>query len=697
MSASESPVPPAHAAFAALLDAVVPRDAHPSAVDAGGLVFLGRALAGRPDLAERAERVRERVAARARARHGREFATLTDEERAALLDGFASDPDHDWFTRLVATGYYADEGNGGNAGGASWRMTGWRPGPPAAPPAPEPREAALTPDALAARYDVVVVGSGAGGGAAAHVLAASGRSVLVVEAGTWPGTAELSHDHLRNPRASWGFPSLAGPHPDGNPRLLDDGTRLLPLSPTDPRWSNNAMTVGGGTRVYGAQAWRFGPVDFRMATHYGVPEGSALADWPFGYEELAPFYERAEWEIGVSGGTAQGPYGGPRARPLPMPPLPTGPAHEVLRAGAARLGLTTVTVPLLVNSVPYGGRPACAQCSQCVGFACGVDAKNGSLNTLLARAFATGRCRLLPEATAERLLVGRDGRVEGVALAGLRDGAVWRAEVGAGEVVLAGGAVESARLLLNSAHDGEPRGVGNGADQVGRHLQGHLYASAVGVFGDRVEDLVGPGPSLATTDFRQDNPGIVGGGIVAREFVPTPAATYHYLVDAGLIPAHGVGSKRGMRELAPRMLRLAAPIQEVTTAGARVRVDRGTRDRLGIPVAVLAGRPHPEDLRGQAFLAERCVEWLAAAGARQAVPAALSGGAAGPSGGQHQAGTCRMGTDPARSVTDPYGRVWGHGNLRVVDGSTHVTNGGVNPVLTIFANALRIASHMAAG
>ncbi|MFR9725162.1 GMC family oxidoreductase [Streptomyces sp. MS19] len=701
MPASESPIPvPSEtAAYAPLLDTLLPRDGHPSAVDAGGLAFLRRALAEDPARRERAGRVLALVTARARARHGREFAALTDTERASLLDGLAGEPDLVWFAGLVAEGYFADEANGGNAGAASWAMTGWRPGPPAylaARPAPEPRHAAVTPGGLAARYDAVVVGSGAGGGAAACRLAESGRSVLVVESGAWPGAEELSADHLRNPRTTWGFPPLSGPAPDGNPRLLDDGTRLLPLSPTDPRWSNNAMTVGGGTRVYGAQAWRFGPVDFRMASHYGVPEGSALADWPFGYEEMAPFYERAEWEIGVSGGADVGPHGGTRARPLPMPALPTGPAHEVLRAGAGRLGLSPVSVPLLINSQPYQGRSGCAQCSLCVGFACRVDAKNDSRNTLLARAFATGRCRILTEATAARLLVGRGGRVAGVAVAGLRDGAVWRTEVRAGEVVLAGGAVETARLLLNSAHDGEPRGVGNAAGQVGRHLQGHLYASAVGIFADPVEDMVGPGPSIAVTDFRQDNPGIVGGGILAREFVPTPAATYHYLADTGIIPPWGAEAKRGMRDLSLRMLRLAAPIQEVTTADARVRVAPGTRDRLGIPVAVLGGHPHPEDLRGQAFLAERCVEWLTASGARRAVRAGLTPPDAGPSGGQHQAGTCRMGTDPASSVTDPWGRVWGHGNLRVVDGSALVTNGGVNPVLTIFANALRVADHMTA-
>ena len=694
-----------------LLDTILPPDDHPSATQAGGLVFLGRVLAERPDWADRVRRVLDAVAARARALHGRAFAELALPQRISVLDALLDDGDYRWFAALVNAGYYADEGNGGNRGNASWDMLGWRPGPPGWPRASQAgggggaggeatesgRRAVLGPERLAERYDAIVVGSGAGGGAVACRLAESGRSVLIVESGSRPDTAELARDHLHNPRGFPGLESRSGPEDHGNPRLFDDGRRLLPLRPSEPAWSNNAMTYGGGTRVYGAQAWRFGPVDFRMASHYGVPEGSALADWPFGYAELEPYYAQAEWEIGVSGGADDGPHAGPRSKALPMPPLPTGRAHEALRAGARKLGLSPLDVPLLVNSTPYLGRPACVQCATCVGFACPVDAKNGSHNTLLARALATGRCRVLLRATAERLLIGNGGRVTGVSVAGLGDQGVWRARVQAAEVVLAAGAVETARLLLNSAHEGEPEGVGNSTGQVGRHLQGHLYASALGVFDEEIEDGLGPGPSVAIGDFRQDNPSIVGGGILVREFVPWPAGIHQYLTGAGVIPPHGPDGKRGMRELARRMLRVAGPIQEVTTATARVRVDPRTRDRLGIPVAVLSGGPHPEDLKAQAFLAERCGEWLTAAGARRVVQAGPARGDAGPSAGQHQAGTCRMGADPARSVCDPWGRVWGHGNLRVVGGAIHVTNGGVNPVLTIYANALRIAAHMVGG
>lgn len=220
-----------------------------------------------------------------------------------------------------------------------------------------------------------------------------------------------------------------------------------------------------------------------------------------------------------------------------------------------------------------------------------------------------------------------------------------------------------------------------------------MYAGAVGLFDDEVADLVGPGVSIATCDFRHGNDGVVGGGMLANEFVPTPAATYDYLTAAGLIPRAGAAAKQAMRREARRTMRVVGPIQEVTSAESRVRVDPGVVDRFGNPVVVISGSIHPEDVRAQAFMGEKARQWLVEAGAERAVADRL-GTTQQASVGQHQAGSCRMGDDPARSVTDPYGRVWGHDNVWIADASVHVTNGGVNPVLTVLANSLRIAEHL---
>jgi choline dehydrogenase-like flavoprotein len=543
---------------------------------------------------------------------------------------------------------------------------------------------------VAAHYDAVVVGSGAGGGVAAWALAQSGRSVLLVERGDYPDTAYLAVDHLRNARTDSGLDHRTLRSSPENPRTLLLGSDPVVLPPWDPRYGSNADTFGGGTRVYGAQAWRFMPEDFAMASTYGVPDGSALADWPIGYDDLEPFYTQAEYEIGVCGSAE--PHAGStrRSRPYPMAPMSlTAPARRLLD-GARVLGLTTAPVPLAINSTPYDGRPACTRCRQCVGFTCPVEAKNGSHNTVLARAAATGNLSIVLGARAERINTDAAGRVTGIDLGGAVGGSRWRRTVGAQDVVVAAGAVESARLLLASGSDREPDGLGNNHDQVGRHLQGHLYGGAIGIFDDVVNDLIGPGPSISTHDFRHGNDGLVGGGMIANEFVPTPFSTFGYLRQAGLIEPHGLAAKQGLRHLLPRMQRVVGPVQEMTSAESRVRLDPSVTDSLGIPVARLSGRLHPNDLAVQQLLGERAADWLRAAGATTAIAYRSTAENLVPSSGQHQAGTCRMGIDPATSVTDQYGRVWGHPNLRVIDGSVHVTNGGVNPVLTIFANAFRV-------
>ncbi len=695
-----------------VIDTVVPADDYPSASAAGGLDFLHRIRElERPEWGRRINSVVARIDAAAWRSEGNGFTGLDPDARRRVLAGLAADPDVDWFARLVNLGYYGDTAVGDGSRTrqpAAWRMIDWGPDPEGGWPADLPatpfeRDGLIDLPQLQTRYDAVVIGSGAGGGTTAQVLAESGRSVLIVEAGGAPATTALSRDHLRNPRISTGLDPLTGPLGAGHQRTLQIDDRRLVLDPTDPRWSNNAFTVGGGTRVYGAQAWRFTPQDFRMATEYGVPDGSSLADWPIGYDDLEPYYSEAEWRFGVSGlgsrRPGQGdPWAGPRSRDYPMPPVSGTGRPEPLARGAARLGWNTLPPPLLINSHSYRGRMGCLHCGQCVGFACPVEAKAGSHNTSVPAALATGRGFLVTEVSAERVVTDPAGRVTGVALVARRDGRIIRTEVHADTVVVSAGAVESARLLLASASDREPAGLGNNTDQVGRHLQGHVYAGALGIFDDEIFGIDGPGPSIASCDFRHHNPGLVGGGMIANEFVPTPASTFGHLVDAGVFPPYGIEAKHGMRHWTRRMQRVVGPIQEVTTDGARVRLDPRVRDRFDNPVAALAGSIHPSDRQAQEFLTARAAEWLEASGASRVVAAPPPGsGTTGPSGGQHQAGTCRMGTDPATSVTDPYGRVWGHDNLYVADGSLHVTNGGVNPVLTILANSLRVAEHLVNG
>ncbi|MGH3170658.1 MAG: hypothetical protein ACRDN0_32875, partial [Trebonia sp.] len=198
---------------------------------------------------------------------------------AGAADGLCRHPDGGWFADLVWSGYYASP--------RSWPSAGWRAGPVGGwgDPVTDVPIPTVAPWDLAGSYDTVVVGAGAGGGAASEVLAASGRRVVIVELGGQPDHGAMS-DTLRNPRATLGLPSPTDPAAAGRPRVSELSGEASMVLPPDGRYGNNACAVGGGTRVYGAQAWRFGPDDFTMATRYGVPDGSDLSDWPIGYPDL---------------------------------------------------------------------------------------------------------------------------------------------------------------------------------------------------------------------------------------------------------------------------------------------------------------------------------------------------------------------------------------------------------------------------
>ena len=534
--------------------------------------------------------------------------------------------------------------------------------------------------------NAVIVGAGAGGGVAAKELAAGGLSVVLLERGKWYTAADCRKDDLRNQRTS-PLGNNSGPDEERNPRVVVDlnGQERVVL-PSEGGYSNNAACVGGGTFTYGAQAWRYQEKDFRMATTYGVPEGSTLSDWPISYADLEPFYEKAEYEIGVSGDVTPDPFHGPRRRPLPMPPLPVNREYGILKPAAQRLGLHPFDIPMLRNSVPYNGRPPCMQCRWCVGFACEVNAKCGTQNTAIPAALATGNCELRTGCMAREVTTNARGVVTGVAY---YDADERLREQTADIVIVSSAAVESARLLLNSKSKMNPAGLGNRYGWVGRNLQGHAYSGAWGLFDFDTYDDIGPGANIAVCDYNHGNDGLVGGAMLANEFIRLP---YQFVsaIPPG-VPQWGQGHKDFMRQCYRRSIAIQGPTQEIPIAESRVEVDAKVKDFWGLPVARLSGGKHPKTMETAAAMAEKAEAWLKAAGAIRTWKK-LPG--KGTSGGQHQAGTCRMGDDPRTSVVDKYCRVHDHDNLYVIDGSVHVTNGGFNPVLTIMATAYYAAERI---
>jgi choline dehydrogenase-like flavoprotein len=530
------------------------------------------------------------------------------------------------------------------------------------------------------RVNVVVIGAGAAGGIVAKELATAGLSVVLLERGPWYTANDCRKDDLRNQRVTV-LGAAFGPEDDGNPRVCVNAAGAVErVLPSEGRYSNNAACVGGGTLSYGAMAFRFLPQDFRMKSTYGAPPGSSLEDWPVTYDDLEPFYDKAEYEIGVSGDYSSTPFHAPRRRDLPMPPLLPNREFEILEPAAKRLGLHPYHLPMLRNSVPYNGRGPCMRCRWCVGFACEVDAKNGSQNTVIPTALASGNCELRTRCVASEILTDAQGRATGVAYF---DGSGRRQEQAADVVIVSACAIESARLLLLSKSRLFPHGLGNRYDQVGRNLQGHHYTGAIGFFDYDTYDDVGPGASIGVSDYNHGTPGLCGGGLLANEFIRLPI----HMIDR-MPPGTsrwGIGHKQAMRAWHRRSIVVMGPTQQIPTADARVVLDPAVEDKWGLPVARLQGNSHPHTFEIGAVQAKRAEAWLKEAGA---IHTSLTAGRPDLiQAGQHQAGTCRMGDDPRSSVVDRHCRLHDVDNVFVIDGSVHVNNGGFNPVLTIMAVA----------
>ena len=530
------------------------------------------------------------------------------------------------------------------------------------------------------RVNAVVVGAGLAGGIVAKELSVAGLSVVLLERGKWYTAYDCRKDDLRNQRTTV-LGNAFGPEDEGTPRVLVDtnGEPRLVLA-SEGGYQNNAACVGGGSLSYGGMCWRFLPQDFRMRSTYGAPEGSSLEDWPISYDNLEPFYEKAEYEIGISGDYSASPFAAPRKRPLPMPPLPQNREFRILEPAAKRLGLHPFHIPMARNNVPYNGRGPCMRCRWCVGFACECDAKNGSQNTVIPTALATGNCELRTECTVKEVLTDDKDRATGVAYF---DAHGHLQEQPADLVVVSACAIESARLLLNSKSRLFPNGLGNRYDQVGRHLQGHHYAGAIGYFDFDTYDDVGPGASIAIMDYNHGTPGLRGGGALCNEFVRLPIQMIERMPP--VTPRWGLAHKQAMRKFYKRNIGVMGPTQQIPSADARMTLDPRVKDKWGLAVARISGNVHPHTYDVGEVQAKRAEAWLKEAGA--ITTSTFAGRPLMVSAGQHQAGTCRMGNDPRGSVVTKDCRIHDVDNVFVIDGSVHVTNGGFNPALTIAAVA----------
>lgn len=532
-------------------------------------------------------------------------------------------------------------------------------------------------------YDAVIVGSGAGGGTAAHKLTASGLQVVMLEAGPeidpesdykeheWPYDFE---DRGRRMNAH-----LGGRRLPGEPYVVAEGNEFS--------WWR-ARVLGGRTNNWGRHSYRMAEWDFKPRDRFGMG-----VNWPITYQDLEPYYERAERLFGVSGSREGIPS-------LPdgvfLPPMKPKCHEAILGKGAANVGMKMIPVRRAVLTRGLHGLPACHWCGQC-DRGCRTGSKYGSIQFQIWPALETGGLTLLTNSMAREVTVDREGRANGVSYIDKTSGEERR--IRAKRIILAASTLETARLLLNSNSHFHPEGLGNLSGHVGRHLT----------------DTVGTGQTLGYLPQllgreRYNEDGIHSGHVVIpwwkydrkNKF----AGGYHIEVYGGYeipslktaryfsqyLPGYGSEFKKEAREYFGAFIGVKGTGECYPNPRSYVEIHPDAVDRWGVPVL----RIHFEWSENDYLMAEDMQAELSnlieAAGGKVFDPPRPPRRRAGIIvGGSHihELGTARMGTRKEDSVTNPFGQLWDSPEVSIVDGSVFVTNPDKNPTLTLAALCLR--------
>ncbi|HVD74243.1 MAG TPA: GMC family oxidoreductase [Xanthobacteraceae bacterium] len=549
------------------------------------------------------------------------------------------------------------------------------------------------------KTDVVIIGVGAAGGILAAELGKAGMKVIGLERGPRLTTADFNpHDELRYFQRQDLRPNVKLQPITWRPNANARGNPV-PVQ-------NYGNQAGGGTVHYGTVSWRFHEDDFRARSQtierYGasaIPQDSSLVDWPLSYADLEPYYDQAEYDLGVSGkaGNVQGRkidggnvFEAPRRREYPLPALHVDQSGVIFDATARKLGYHPFPTPRAIISEPYKGRPACTYCGFCQAFGCHVGAKSSILVTKLPEADATGNFKLLTGAMCYRVNSDNSGRVTGVSY-WAPDGSDNTIE--AELVILTPFIYDNTRLLLLSKTDKFPNGLANSSGQVGKHLMAHMMARAFVTFDDRyVNVFMGPSAQKHTIDdFNADNfnhggtnfirgsqisidtVNLQGGPIGATTMNPPPG-----------IPRWGAAYRDFLAKYYARHASMVAQTENLPYADQTIDLDPNVRDQWGLPAPRLTyDWRRPNELARVEFMLKKMEELGHAMGATHVWRAPLGPGAPGA---HHEGGT-RMGSDPKTSVVNRYGQSWDVPNLFVVGSSTFPSMSGFNPTLTIQALA----------
>lgn len=560
--------------------------------------------------------------------------------------------------------------------------------------------------------EAIVIGSGAAGSVAAWELARNGWDVTVLERGrnhraglgeveSGDLGTEYSSDEIKTARLFAHPDAQLEPYTTRSQEEAADGTARSAQGALGQLGS----AVGGTSMHYNAKFPRFWRRDFTTLSDLGPQDGAQVADWPITYDDLAPYYDEVEARVGVQGDVASMPQRtleqSPRSGPFPMPPNPTGYAARLIGDAAAAAGYTAYPYPAAVNSQEYDGRPACNSCGLCSSFGCPINARGDALVSWLNPAMRTGRVRVIDRVWVHRIETTGDGRrATGVTVRRI-DGSdeTFPAE----HVLVAASPINTARLLLLSANDAHPNGLGNRSDQVGRNMMFHNFTLAGAAFPYDIEPLRAQSTTLEIDDFTgpvtgseaqaQGVPWFKGGIVQVGSAIPPLMESALLLGLVGWGQSHKDLMRYGVFH--NRIAGSQFIHEDLPQADNRVDLDPDVTDFLGLPSARITYSPHAHEeaaARHYGPLLEQIHASIPGATGAGVIPYPLIGGITYTA---HLAGTARMGTDAESSVTDADGRMHELDNVWIVDGSTFPTFPGFNPTLTIMANSLRISRTLA--
>ncbi|HKQ05331.1 MAG TPA: GMC family oxidoreductase [Blastocatellia bacterium] len=551
-------------------------------------------------------------------------------------------------------------------------------------------------------YDAIVVGSGATGGWAAKELTERGLRVLVLEAGrqldplkdytehVWP--YEVAHRGIVPSTQIYGKRQSVQAkcyacNEYGNQFFVDDVDNPYTTPADKPFDWIRGRQVGGRTIMWGRQSYRLSDYDFKAASHDGYGD-----DWPISYKELAPYYDKVESFIGVSGTYENLPQL-PDGHFLPGMKMVCG-ERLLKRAVEKRWPERRVTIGrTAILTEKHNGRAACHYCGHCER-GCTTHSYFSSPGSTLPAAAKTGRLTLQPNAIASHVIMDANtGRAKGVAVIDQNTRRAY--EVFGKVVVLCASTIESTRLLLNSATRQHPAGLGNSSGVLGHYLMDHFYQISVSGFIPETANYPynyddGRANGVYIPRFRNltdKQPGFVRGygiqGSAARQMLPTTIRT---------LTGFGPEFKRQVREgHAPAPFRLSAFGEMLARKENRVTISKEVKDAWGIPAAHIECA-HSDNERAMAKDAIEQLEAMAHEAGFEVV--GKNTRLANPGLCIHELGTARMGNDAKTSVLNRFNQSWDVKNLFLTDGACFVSTGCQNPTLTMMAITVRACDYI---